>query len=74
VKVGDLVRITNEGADNIDEIGIDKGSVGIIVQVEPDHRHCVTRRKDHRGMGELYTIIVNNRRMPYLCDCEIEKL
>ena len=73
MKVGDLVRITNEGADNIDEIGIDKGSVGIIVQVETDNP-CVTRRKDHRDKGDLYTIIVNNRRIPYLFDCEIEKL
>ncbi len=69
MKVGDLIRITREGAVNIDEIGIDKGSVGIIVKVEPDDH-----RWHHRDMGDLYTIIVNNRRIPYLFDCEIEKV
>jgi hypothetical protein len=69
VKVGDLVRITSEGAVNIDEVGIHKGSVGIIVKVEPDDP-C----EDYRDMGDLYTIIANNRRIPYLFDCEIEKV
>ena len=68
MKVGDLIRITEEGAVNIDEIGIDKGSVGIIVKIQPDDP-C-----EYRDMGDLYTIIVNNRRIPYLFDCEIEKV
>ena len=61
MKVGDLVRITNEGADNIDEVGINTGSKGIIVA------------KVHRRFEWLYTVVVNNRRIPYLFDCEIKK-
>jgi len=69
VKVGDLIKVTAEGADNIDEIGINKGSVGIIVKIQPDDP-C----EEHRDMGDLYTIVVNNRKIYYLFDCEIEKV
>ncbi len=64
MKVGDLIRITNEGAHNIDEVGINAGSKGIIVQ-----------RYTHQTspFEWLYTVVVNNRRIAYLYDCEIKK-
>lgn len=68
MKVGDLIRITSDGAFNIDEIGIDKGSVGIIVYIHPD---CTS--EEGKDMGDLYTVVVNNQRIPYLCDYEIKK-
>jgi len=58
-----LVRVTNEGAVNIDEVSINTGSKGIIVA------------KVHRKYEWLYSVVffANNRRIPYLFDCEIEK-
>ena len=68
MKVGDLIRISDEGAMNIDEIGVDTGTVGIIVKVEPPVYAS-------RGMSEMYTVILtaNHMRVPCLFDCEIEK-
>ena len=67
MKVGDLVRVTYEGAVNIDEVGINTGSKGIIV--EKVHHH------ENRKYEWLYSVVffANNRRIPYLFDCEIEK-
>jgi hypothetical protein len=64
VKVGDLVRVTNEGAVNIDKVGINTGSKGIIV--EKVHLH------ENRW---LYSVVffTNSRRMDYLYDYEIKK-
>ena len=61
--VGDLIRITSEGAHNIDIEGIWIGSVGIIVSMIDDHEDT----------GWVYTVVVNNERIPYLYDHEIEK-
>lgn len=62
--VGDLIEITELGAWNIDQMGINAGSKGIIVEVTDD-------RED---TGWLYTAIVNNQRIPYLYDSEIKKV
>ena len=69
MKIGDLIRISDEGAMNIDEVGVSTGTVGIIVKIEPP----VYPRRD---MGDLHTVIIiaNNRRIPYLLDHEMEKL
>jgi hypothetical protein len=68
VKVGDLVRMTNEGAVNIDEVGINTGSKGIIV--EKVHHH-----ENRKYECSLYSVVffTNNRRIPYLYDYEIKK-
>ena len=65
MRVGDLIRITNEGAHNIDEVGINAGSKGIIV--------ATVHPSDAIEFEWLYTVVVNNRRIPYLYDCEIKK-
>ena len=64
MKVGDLIRITVEGAYNIDTVGICVGSVGIIVSMADDHEDT----------DWVYTVVVNNERIPYLYDHEIEKI
>jgi hypothetical protein len=69
MEIGDLVRITSDGAFNIDEVGIDMGSVGIIVHIHPD---CTS--EEGKDMGDLYTVVVNSQRIPYLCDYEIKKI
>ena len=67
MKIGDLVRVTYEGAVNIDEVGINTGSKGIIV--EKVHHH------ENRKYEWLYSVVffTNNRRIPYLYDSEIKK-
>ena len=63
MKVGDLIRITSEGALNIDMDGVWIGDVGIIVSMIDDTEDT----------GWMYTVIVNNERIPYLYEHEIEK-
>ena len=63
MKVGDLIRITEEGAHNIDMDGVWIGDVGIIVSMQDDHEDT----------GWLYAVIVNNERISWLYDHEIEK-
>ena len=72
MKVGDLVRVTNEGAVNIDEVGINTGSKGIIV--EKVHHH-VCEGENRKYECSLYSVVffTNNRRVPYLYDYEIKK-
>ncbi len=63
MKVGDLIKITTEGAVNIDMNGVWIGDVGIIVSMIDDTDDT----------GWLYTVVVNNHRIPYLYEHEIKK-
>ena len=64
MKVGDLVELTQVGAWNVDDCDLPEGSKGIIVQITDDEE----------DMGMLYTVIINNIRVPFLFDHEIRKI
>ena len=64
MKVGDLIELTQVGAWNVDHCDLLSGSKGIIVQITDDEE----------DMGMLYTVIINNIRVPFLFDHEIKKI
>ncbi len=63
MQVGDLIKITPEGAHNIDIEGIWIGDVGIIVSITDDHEDTEW----------AYTVVVKNELISHLYDYEIEK-